>query len=332
MASLPALDDALRSPPSVMVLVGSESLLVREAEAAVRAVLAAGPMAAFNHAVFTAGEEAALGFADAARTVPMMSARRLVEVRQVQDANVALLDALLAYVAAPVASTTLLLTGEKFPAASGGADRGIRIVNAVKKTGLHLKLDGEGVRPAEFAMTRARSLGVVLDRAAADELVATGGGELAILVADLEKCADYVGPGGTIDRGIVREVCASTADADGWALTGSIIERNRNLALETMHRLLEEGEPSHKLMASVAWQLRQVLLVQDAMKRGLSDRDSGVRMRPDTARAVRSLLQEKPISPSALLEEVAVAARRMNSSRAGDRRVFEALILRLTEL
>ena len=332
MATIPGLAEALRSPPPVMVLVGCESLLVREGERAVRAALASGPMAAFNHAVFTAGEEAALGFADAARTVPMMAARRLVEVRQVQDANVALLEALLAYVAEPVSSTTLLLTGEKFPAATGGADRGIRIVNVVKKTGFYLKLDGEGIRPAEFALERAKALGVTLERAAAEDLVVAGGGELSILAADLEKCADFVGAGGKIDRAVVREVVASTADADAWALTGSIIERNRNLTLETMHRLLEEGEAPHKLMASVAWQLRQVLLVQDAMKRGLSERDSGVRMRPDTARAVRALLQEKPISPSALLEEVAVAARRMNSSRAGDRKIFEALILRLTEL
>lgn len=327
-----ALADTLTAPLPVYVFLGSESLLVREAEKAVRDVVATGPTAAFNHGTFVAAEEGALGFVQAAGTLPMMASRRLVELRQVQDAPVAVLDALLAYVQAPNPTTVLVVSGEKFPSAVGGVDRGVRIVNAVKKGGLVLKLDGEGVDPRSFAEARAGDLGVKLERDAAQLLVELVGGDLTLLAADVEKCAGFVGAGGTIDRAAAAEVCASVAEADVWALTDALVTRDRDRALETLHRLLEDGEAPHKLLGSVAWQLRQVLLLQDAQRRGLSDREVNVRMPPQKLRAVREMIARRPLSPSAILEEIATVNRAMNSSRAGDRRVFEALVLRLTGL
>ena len=328
MGPLDPLVASLKAPKPVYVLVGPEGWLVREGEAAVRAEIAKGPMAALNHMVFTAGEEAALAYAEGARTVPMMAARRLIEVRQIQDANKALLESLLTYVQAPVDSAVLLISGEKFPGAIGGTDWGLRIQNQVKKIGLVLKLDGEGVDPVAFAQVRAKERGAKLDADGARALVELGGGELSVLANDLDKCIDFVGQGGTVTRAVAEEVVANTSEADVWALTDALVSRDRDKALATLHRLLEDGEPSHKLFGSVAWQLRQVLLVQDATRRGTGT--GGVRMPPQKLRAVQAMVQKRPISPSQMLEELAKANHGMNSSRAGDRRIFEALVLRLT--
>ncbi len=332
MDPLDALTRTLSAPAPVYVLVGSESLLVREAEEAVRVAVASGPTAAFNHAVFTAGEEGALAYRDVAGTLPMMAPKRLVVIRQMQDANVALLESLLAYVASPSPTTVLVLLGEKMPAAAGGQDRGLRISNAVKKIGLVMKLDGEGVDTTAFGMARARERGVKLEREAANLLAAYTGGELALLAADLDKCADYVGPAGTITRAVVEEVCASTAETDVWALTDALVARDVDRGLATLHHLLEDGEAPHKLLASVAWQLRQVLALQDAMARGLSDRDANVRMPPQKIRVLREQIAKRPVRPSVVLEELAAVNRAMNFSRAGDRRVFEAFVLRLLRM
>jgi DNA polymerase-3 subunit delta len=326
---LVALHEGLEAPPPVIVLVGSESMLVRQGVDAVRGALCTGPMASLNHAAFTAGEEGALGFAETARTAPMMASRRVVELRQVQDATVALLDAVLAYVQAPVPSAVLVLHGDRFPGAVGGVDRGVRIVNAARKTGLVLKLDGSGVDPLLVARARAEALGARIDRAAAEALVAMVGGDLTALAAEVEKAAAYVGPGGTIDRAAAEQVGSLTAESDAWALVGAIVAGDRAVALESLHRLLDDGEAPHKLMATVAWQLRQVLLVQDAQQRGIDERELGVRMRPDTARAVREMVRRRAVSPAALLETLARCSHRMNRSRAGDRRIFEGLVLEL---
>jgi DNA polymerase-3 subunit delta len=329
MKLLEPLVASLAQPVPVYVLVGSEPLLVREAERRLREALLVGPFAQLNHAVHTAGEEGALAFAETAATLPMMAPRRLVEVRQVQDANVALLEALLNYVQAPANGAVLVISGEKFPAASGGMDRGLRIKNAVKKTGVLLELDGEGVDPVAFATARATDLGVRMNRDAAQLLVAFGGGELTTLAADVDKCAAYVGNGGVIDTAAVDAVCAFVAEASAWTLTDAIVTRDKDTALSTLQRLLEDGEAPHKLLGSVAWQLRQVLLVQDVVRRGLSEREAGIRMPPQKLRTLREVVTKRPVSPSALLEELARVNRRMNSSRAGDRRVLEGFVLRL---
>jgi DNA polymerase-3 subunit delta len=323
------LVESLGRPPPIYLVVGSEALLVRRGLEALRDGLLVGPMARLNHASFGASDEAARAFAQTCLTAPMMAPRRVVEITQVQDANVALLDALLAYAAAPCPSAVLVVSGERLPPAVGGTDRGARLSNAVKKVGLVLKLDGEGVDPLGFAAEHARSLGVTIDRGAAGELVALAGGELSAIAGDVQRCADFVGAGGCITPSVVNEVCVLTADASVWALTDAILARDRGAALDTAHRLLQEGEPPLKLFGSIAWQLRQVLLVQDAVHRGVSEAEAGVRMPPFKLRALREAIQRHPLDAAAILHDLAAANQGMNSSRAGDRRVFEALVLRL---
>lgn len=329
MSALDDLHKSLAKPAPIYLCTGDESLLVREAVEAVRKSVLAGGMAAFNHAVLTSGEEGAAAVGESCRQVPVMAARRLVELRQVQDANVATLDALLEYAQAPVDTTVLLVSGIKLPAAVAGTDRGVRFANLVKKVGLVLKFDGEGLDPGAFARARAKLWNATIDHGAVQALVELGGEDFDTLAGNVELCAAYVGDGGAVTAAVVKEVCASTAEADVWGLTDAIVAGDRDAALASLHRLLEDGEAPHRLMASIAWQLRQVLLVQDAFRRQIPEREAGVRMPPFKLRAVRAMVEKRPVSPSAWLEALAVAARRMNSSRAGDRRVLEAFVLGL---
>lgn len=331
MNPLQPLLDTLGDPRPVYLLVGVDAVVVREALSALRGAVLQGPTAAFNDAVVVAAE-GGMAFLDLARTVPMMAPRRLVLLRQVEEAPVAVLDALLEYLQAPVPSTVLVVTGEKFPAAVGGVDRGARITNAAKKVGLVVDARAATADPASFARARAQSLGVRLDPGGVRLLLDYTDGELALLEADLEKCAAFVGEGGLVDAAVVEEVCKSTAEAEVWSLTDALIARDRDRAIGTLHRLLEDGEAPHRILASLAWQLRQVLALQDAVRRGLSERDSGVRMPPQKVRAVKELVRTRPVRPSALLNELAAVNRAMNLSRAGDRRVIEAWVARLCGL
>jgi DNA polymerase-3 subunit delta len=329
MAVPPEIAKSLTKPAALYVVLSDESMLVREVIAALREATVAGPMAAFNHAQFTGGEEAALGFVDACRQVAVMAPMRLVEIGQIQDANAGLLEALLQYVAAPVQGTVLLVTGAKMPAASGGVDRGLRIVNAAKKTGIVCKIDSSDIDPLSLARSRAAPYGATIDAQAVQKLRELGGNDIDTLVANVERCAGFVGEGKAITVAVVEEMVVSTAEADVWKLTDAIVDGDKNTALCELHRLLEDGEAPHRLLASVAYQLRQILLVQDAMMRKLPERESGVKMPPFKLTAVRKACERRKFSPSFWLEEVAVANQRMNSSRAGDRRIFEALVLRL---
>lgn len=332
MRSLQPLRDSLRQPLPVYVFAGSDGWLQRAALDLVREAVLEPATRAFNDASVSAADDKGGGFVQAARTVPMMAARRLVVLRQVEDASPTFLDALLDYVGAPVPSTVLVVTGERFPAATGGMDRGLRIQNAAKKSGMVLKLDGADADPAEIAQAVATSRGVRLDRDAVRLLLELDGTDLGTIAGDLEKCADYVGPGGVVTAAVVEELCVSTVEADVWGLTDAIVARDGDRALATLHRLLEDGEPGLKLLGTIVWQLRQVLALQDTVKRGLPEREAGVRMPPQKLRVVRERIEKRPLSPSAVLNEIAAVNRAMNSSRAGDRRVLEAWLLRLLVL
>jgi len=332
MKALQPLRDSLASPAPVYVLVGSDPWLARAALELVRESVLSGATRAFNDAAFAAGEERGPGLLDVARTVPMMADRRLVVVRQMEEASAALLEVLLTYMQAPVPSTVLVLLGEKFPGATGGVDRGLRISNAAKKVGFVAKLEAGSVEPLEFAALVSANLSVKVAPDAVRKLVELNGGELSLLAGDLEKCSDYVGKGGTVTAAVVEELCVSTVEADVWGLTDAIIVRDRDRALGTLHRLLEDGDAGHRILGMVAWQLRQVLALQDVVKRGLPEREANVRMPPQKVRAVKELIAKRPLRPSVVLEELASVNRAMNSSRAGDRRILEAWVLRLVTL
>jgi DNA polymerase-3 subunit delta len=258
-----------------------------------------------------------------------MAPRRLVELRQVQDAPVAVLDALLEYVQKPVDGTVLMVVGDRMPAASGGVDRGLRIVNAVKKGGCFYKAEGKSADPLAIARGRAGLWRATVDAKAVQKLRELGGDDIDVLAANVDLCAGYVGEGGAITALVVDTVCASTAEASVWRLTDAIVAREPNGALAELHRLLDDGEPPHKLLSTIGWQMRQVLLVQDASRRQLPPGEAGVRMQPDKLRMVRQVCEQRPVSPSGWLEELAAVNRRMNSSRAGDRRAIEDFVLRL---
>src|SRR5207237_8334639 len=103
---------------------------------------------------------------DAAQTPPFLTTRRIVVARDLGRFRTDELDALLDYVANPLATTVLMLVG-------GGGQLSQKLVNAVKKSG-HIIEAGTPNRPADrrtWLATRLKGSSVHLDRAA-DHVVA----------------------------------------------------------------------------------------------------------------------------------------------------------------
>ncbi len=119
------------------------------------------------------------------------------------------------------------------------------------------------------------------------------------------------------------------SEAEIWALTDAIVERNVDKALVTTHRLLGSGEPAHKIIAMIAWQIRQLLQLQEALRNGRDPKSAGVRMPSRKMRAATASLRQRPISALNLLGSIAQANERMNSWRTGQDRILEGLVLAL---
>jgi DNA polymerase-3 subunit delta len=315
--------------PTIVLLLGTERLSIEQAEKRwVHAVFGdANP--SFNLATFSAADGAQRAV-EVARTVPMMAKRRLVLVRDMEFAPVDLLDALLAYAERPVDSTMLLLVGKKMPPAQGGQDRGRKLENRIKKVGEVSRFKTGERDPVRFAIQCATDGGCQLDHAGARLLVELVGSDLDRVQAETDKLVTFVGGTGRIGRDAIESVSSMVAEAVVWDLTDALVRRDPNQAMAVAHRLLETGESPHRLLAMVSWQFRQLLTLQDCMQRGQTARDAGIRMPRRKLDAAQQALKRRPIDAVRILDRLAEANRDFNRSRAGDRRIFEGLLLALT--
>lgn len=317
--------------PQVVVVVGEASLLVQRAEKAlVDATLPRCGIVAFNHSVHRAGDARALDAISTARTVPMVAEVRLVVLRDLQEGSDALFEALVDYAKAPVDSAVLVCTGTGFPKVrKGGSNWGVRLKNALKKTGLFVKLSASEVAPAALAREHASSLGKSLSPRAASLLVEVVGQDLGRLVQEVEKLVLFAGDEPELTEEIVLAASSMVAEGQVWDLTAGLVARDPDAALAALHRALEEGEPEHKLLGLIGWQLRQVLEATDLLARGVPDGEvqKRTRMRWDAFNRVKRLAANNPPSAADVLHQLAVANRLMNSHRAGTRRILEEFVV-----
>ena len=313
----------------VVWLLGDEAVGRKRAEEAlVHAVFGDVP-SSFNFATFSAADGAERAV-EVAKTVPMMAKHRVVVVREMESAPVDLLEDMLAYVVRPNPSTVLILSGTKTPPASGGVDRGRRLENAIKKVGEVRRFKTGEADPVRFALSHAQEAGCVLDRRAAALLVELVGADLGRIQTELSKVIAFVGGDGAIGVEDVEAVCSLVAEAAIWDLTDAVVRRDPDRALAVAHRMLDTGEASHRLIAMIAWQMRQLITLQDCMNRRVSPKSAGIRMPRRKLELAQSAIRSRPIDGAKMLNRIADANSDLNRSRAGDRRVFEGLLMSLT--
>ena len=163
---------------------------------------------------------------------------------------------------------------------------------------------------AGWVASRAKAMRLKLDRDAALYLAEVLGGDLAGIVAELNKL-DLLSEQ-TLDRATVARVVGLEAPGDSFVMLGAATSGRPAEALGQLRRLLASGEDPYKLMGAVVWQYslvaRSVALLQ-----------SGERV-TETLAAQR--LNVKPYPAKKALE----VARRLNESkiRAHLGRILEA--------
>ena len=317
--------------PPVVLILSDEDLLLQQAGDIVETAALGEGGASFNRDRFRAGEEGAAGALTVARTMPMLAARRFVHLQDTQEAPSAVLEALAGYAGNPSPSTVLLVTGQKWPRSSS-PDWGRRAEAAIKKVGLVVRLKQKDVDPRRFAVDTARELGCALGSREARLLVELVGQDLGSLRRELEKVALYIGGSGPIATEVLEEVCSALAEQQVWALTDALLKGDASAALAASHRLLEDADSSHNphvLLSMITWQVRQLLQLQSCLAAGRDPGSAGLRVPRFKLDGMTRALRRRPLAPARILRRLADANLDMNSHRAGDRRSFEGLVLRL---
>lgn len=315
------------------VVVGDASPLVERARLAIEAAVAPriGPPA-FNLNRYRASDPDAIRAFVAARTLPMMAAVRLVELRDLQEGTPDLFAAMVDYLKAPSPETVLLAVGSGFPKVErGGNNWAVRVKAALKGTGRLVTLSSDAMPPTRFVADVARRLGKTLSDADATRLVDAVGGDFGRLEQEVHKLASYVGDAPAIDADAIVAATAVVAEAVIWDLTAGLAARDADLALGALYRLQAGGDDARKLLGMIVWQMRELLRASELVAKGLNDRDvlAQVKMRWDLMKKVRPVLERGFPDAADLLRRLATANRHMNSHRAGAERILEGLVLEM---
>jgi DNA polymerase-3 subunit delta len=121
-------------------------------------------------------------------------------------------------------------------------------------------------RVAEFVDRRLKEAGKKIESQAKEILLARAGEELWAIHQELEKLLLYVGEDPWIKSKDVEE--AFLDHGEGWIfdLTGAIAERDSVRALGYLERLLSQGEHPLKLLATIASEVRRLLVARQLIE------------------------------------------------------------------
>jgi DNA polymerase-3 subunit delta len=154
----------------------------------------------------------------------------------------------------------------------------------------------------------AERLGVMLDGAGAQALVALVGDRPQRLQRELEKLALEHGPGARIGVEEVEAAAAPSAERQVWGLVDALVARDRRGATRAYLSLREQGEALPRLVPLMARRIRDVLAIAARLEAGESPAQVKASLKMSPWAADRRIKEARGTDAGALrraLEELA---------------------------
>lgn len=312
--------------PAACLLTGSERWLVERAVGALRAAaLGAGP-SGFNDDVFQGQGLVAQRVVSAARTLPMLAARRFVLVRNLDAAAPAELDVLAEYVRAPSPDSCVVLVAEK-------VDGRAKLAKAARDAGIWFEAESPRLyeMPA-IAQREAERRGHALSEEGAQALADALGADLAALDDAIERLSLFVGAGEPIGAREVETCVAHVRTESVWSLVDAVGERNARKALGAAASLLGDREPPLRILALVARQLRILAKLRAELASGLKPQEATQRAGAPPFKARELSAMAKRFDDAQLARAFRVIAETdvaLKGSKVPGARVLERAVLEL---
>lgn len=274
-----ATEQAKRGEVLPLYLVaGEEQFLASGVIKSLRDTVADQGVAGLNDDVFDAASTSASQVLEAARTTPMMAAKRFLLVRGIErweaksgKGSAGELDKLADYASDPVPSSVLVL-------AAGKLDKRRRLYTLAKKRNFLVNCEP----PAQSALpgwvkARASSRGARFAPGAAELVVDLAGPELSQLADAVERLCLYVGDEKQIDEEAVAESLVRIRTNTVWQLVDAVARRDAAAALETLEQVFDPQDRGLRLVGVLAWQARQLVRFESATRAGLSPSEAAKR-------------------------------------------------------
>ncbi len=245
------------------LLVGPERYLRREAVQSITdAAMGATLIREFNDASFSLLTDSVRSAIAAAEQLPMMSERRVVRVRDFARLRDADEDVLMAYLGNPSPSTVMVFTADDLDKRKKSTKALLDACTVVDFSPLK---DSEA---KAWAKSYLKSLKTAADDPVLSEIVNLVGTDVQTLANEIDKLASAAAETGRITMEMVEELIGRTRELSNFELGDHLLSSNRKRAMETLHRLLDDGAEPVMLIGLIAGNYHRLALGKHLLARG----------------------------------------------------------------
>jgi DNA polymerase-3 subunit delta len=259
------LDRSLREGlRPLYLLLGSEVYLRRvAAQTITEAALSRTLLREFNESAFSLLSDPVQSAIAAAEQLPMMSDARVVRIRDFARLREADEDTLIRYLNNPSPSTVMIFIADELDKRKKSSKVLLDTCTVVEFGPLK---DAEA---KAWAKTRLKELKVTADDQVLSELIRLVGTDVQTLFNELEKLASAAASSGNrITLDLVDELIGRSREMSNFELGDHLLAGNRKKALETLHRLLEDGAEPVMLVGLIAGNYHRLALGKHLLTRG----------------------------------------------------------------
>lgn len=251
-------------PHPIYVLAGDESFLVDEAIRLIKSKAVDEATMDFNVDTFVAPEDAASQVRDAVEMLPMMSQRRLILYRGVDNLKDKEWENLFPVLESPVDSSVLLLTCENLDKRKKPYKK--LVEHAIW---LDLRRPYENQIPSWIDYLAYRK-DLKISKDASQLLKQFVGVNLTELNNELEKLKSYLGDRDEIGVEDVLSIVSRTRVDRIFDLTDAIGRCDRALAFQSLANLLEHGQNEIGALAMISRHVRILSMIKEGQKDGMT--------------------------------------------------------------
>lgn len=312
----------------VYLVHGSEELLIERQITSLKTRIGESADLDFNFQSFEGPQHEVDEIIAAANTMPFMSDRRLIVVRDVDHMSAEAKEALVAYMDDPAPHTCLLLVATKLA-------KNTRLYKAVEKVGTAVEF--ASLKPSEYSREVIRMFedrGKKVDRDAAQALVDAVGRDLRALRSEVDKLVTHAGPKHRLVKDDILEVVSETSPTSIFDFVDAVGSRDAEDSLRLLSRLTAEGESVLRLHAMAVRHVRDLIGTRALVDRGASTGEMMSALgRPDWI--VRKLVgQAERFTEAELVDALRTAAKseaQMKTSRVPTRLALERWVISVCE-
>lgn len=322
------LERSLReSPQPLYLLLGTERFLRDTAARSITETALHGTLLReFNEASFNLVRDSVQAAIAAAEQLPMMSDRRVVRIRDFARLRENDEETLISYLNNPAPSTVMILVADDL-------DKRKKSTKALLDNCVVVEFPPlKDAEAKAWAKLRLKELKVTADESVLSEIIRLVGTDVQTLFNELDKLASAVANTGRITSAVVDELIGRSRELSNFELGDHLLANNRKRALETLHKLLDDGAEPVMLIGLIAGNYHRLALAKHLLaKGGREEVFRNISLPPFKRDAYISNLQRNDAAKIARgLQLTAAADLAIKTSQATPRLQLELLVCELS--